>query len=178
MITAILFPPTRRLEELEQFISGLNPSILVPNTTIYSLHGERQGIAPHELSENNEGLHSNRPLNVQMFSDAQNVSMRDTTITNAGGDVTINHNYNSFFPLTLPWNYLPECASNVKSHVSHAGEKITRALSGWFWPSEKIAEDAVKYPPLANATVLLSKTSMYKPGIINCLVSSVRYSFF
>ncbi|EDR16189.1 uncharacterized protein LACBIDRAFT_321442 [Laccaria bicolor S238N-H82] len=43
---------------------------------------------------------------------------------------------------------------------------------------EKVAEDALKYPPLLNATVLLSKTSLYIPGVMNQLLTSVRYSFF
>jgi hypothetical protein len=31
-----------------------------------------------------------------MFSNAQNVSMRDTAINNVGGDMTIIHNHNTF----------------------------------------------------------------------------------
>jgi len=35
---------------------------------------------------------------------------------------------------------------------------------------EKVAEDALKYPPLLNAKVLLSKTSLYIPGVMNQLL--------
>ncbi|EDR16181.1 uncharacterized protein LACBIDRAFT_302006 [Laccaria bicolor S238N-H82] len=43
---------------------------------------------------------------------------------------------------------------------------------------EKVAEDAHKYPPLSQGTILLSKTSLYIPGVMNQLLSSVRYSFY
>lgn len=35
-------------------------------------------------------------LQVQMFSKARDVSIRDTEINNVGGDYTINHNYNVY----------------------------------------------------------------------------------
>ena len=35
-------------------------------------------------------------LQVQMFSKARDVSIRDTKINNVGGDYTINHNYNVY----------------------------------------------------------------------------------
>ena len=35
---------------------------------------------------------------------------------------------------------------------------------------ESVAEDTVKDPPIWNVTTLLSKTSMYKPGVINFLM--------
>ncbi|EDR16184.1 uncharacterized protein LACBIDRAFT_321437 [Laccaria bicolor S238N-H82] len=43
---------------------------------------------------------------------------------------------------------------------------------------EKVAQDALKYPPLPNGTILLSKTLLCIPGVVNQLISSVRYSFY
>jgi len=140
-----------------------------------------------------------------MFSNAENLSIRDTTINNAGGDITIVHNHNmvyhdpepspsnllsqisNLFSVTIPrWSstHLTQLGQSARSHMFHTAEILKSVLPTGFLTSpeicleEKIAEDALKYPPLMNAKILLSKTSMCIPGFVAQTLSSVRYSFF
>lgn len=129
-----------------------------------------------------------KPRNVSMFANAQNLSIQDTTMNNVGGDmVTIIHNNYTYpepdpSPATLlsQWSNL---FSSARSHIFHAAEVIKGILPSGFLTSpaikleEKVAHDALKYPPL-NAKILLSKTSMCIPGFVSQSLSSIRYSFF
>ncbi|KAF8910627.1 hypothetical protein CPB84DRAFT_1958463 [Gymnopilus junonius] len=133
-------------------------------------------------------LDSDHPTNVHMFSGARNMVIQDTTINSAGRDITIIHNHNTYQTeersfLRNILDRLDNFYSNTKSNILNAAEVLKVLLPRGFSEvpemklEEKVAENALKYPPL-NATVLLSKTSICIPGFISQTLSSVRYSFF
>ncbi|KDR76612.1 hypothetical protein GALMADRAFT_139526 [Galerina marginata CBS 339.88] len=133
---------------------------------------------------------------VEMFSSAHDLSIRDTEINNVGGDLTINHNYNVYLhpefdsePVqislqprgrstsVLAWLLWVDSFSNrdLRSKIDYAVENVKTFLSRPFSLAdiilnEKIADDALKYPPLFNVAVLLSKTSLFKDGVVNHLL--------
>ncbi|KIM35242.1 hypothetical protein M413DRAFT_431293 [Hebeloma cylindrosporum] len=166
----------------EQNSSGLS-SLALLNPQKTQGHSRKGGNAsvdadPHDSVDTDINfVDDDKPRNVSMFANAQNLSIQDTTMNNVGGDmVTIIHNNYTYpepdpSPATLlsQWSNL---FSSARSHIFHAAEVIKGILPSGFLTSpaikleEKVAHDALKYPPL-NAKILLSKTSMCIPGFVS-----------
>ncbi|KIM35423.1 hypothetical protein M413DRAFT_14578 [Hebeloma cylindrosporum] len=104
--------------------------------TIQSMPGYNQRTRRSEMDIRNVEDHQTR--NVHMFSNAQNLSIRDTAIHNVGRDLMIiNNNYTY-------WH------EPCRLHQMH-------------W-EENAVEDALQFPPL-NARILTRKTSISIPGV-------------
>ncbi|CAA7270559.1 unnamed protein product [Cyclocybe aegerita] len=127
------------------------------------------------------------PMNVEMFSNAQNMSICDTVINNAGRDIIIN-NHNTYCDSEPSSRSVLSQFSNffssARSHIFQAAEVLRSMLPSGLSTTpeihleEKVAEDALKYPPLLHAKILLSKTSLCIQGFVSQTLTSVRYSFF
>ncbi|EDR16188.1 uncharacterized protein LACBIDRAFT_291942 [Laccaria bicolor S238N-H82] len=129
----------------------------------------------------------------QMFQGASGLSIRDSEFYNTAGNL-IKISYNVYpqpgsehEQLSLKDHLsraISGLKSELKSEIFHAIATVKKLLPCPFSTmadiplEEKVANDALKYPPLLGAQVLMSKTSLYIPGVMNQLLSSVRYSFY
>lgn len=117
--------------------------------------------------------------NVEMFSNARDVSIRNSEINNVGGDLTVN-NYNVCLPEpSSTWNHWIQPFLELESERRVSNKKspsrrFSAMASGTVWQAR-----GLRCSPLLNAIILLGRTTLYKPGVMNYWwLSTFRYSFY